>query len=606
MMSSFGAYPSSSALSSSLFFITSTKPLSAPHPFFHHRPLLSAHGGSEIQSIHGALGSFSTDYSTLSNRYAGYGSCGRNSTACNFHGSFSPEALTGCNSYGNLSSESSFEGFLHSESIYSGLGSLSRDSSAACNSYGGKGSYYRVTSSDSSRYHNTGSYGGESAAVGRIYGDAESLVRDVSDSSGNSASFDREPLSLSSSQGSPRSFTREFPGHRQSDHLHVSNGYGVSQSFSGESSSGMYASHGSFGRDTSAASPFQNATVSVFWDLDNKPPKSSPYHAALYLRHAASQFGSVIEMVAYANRHAFTHVPEWVREERRDRKQLDRLEQRGLVQLEQPYVCSLCGRKCKTNILLKKHFKQLHEREHNKRMSRLNSLKGKKRTKFKEAVLPKTEKYREAARPILLPKVGYGLESDLRRAGVFVSTVQFKPQAADIALKKQMAESMNKGIKCLCLVSDDTDFAQMLADARALNHRTVVFGESKSLKRYADFWFPWADISQGIPRQDIQNAIRAWTRPQDHELLAGSRNFSSGYGIYNEDSEVQHKFFGGSSPVQKAGLSVFSDEEQAEEPDEDVYGSLSDDDMELSFEDVDDEIDGDWEDDADDGSIEVY
>lgn len=495
----------------------------------------------------------------------------------------------------------------------------SRDFTIVCNSYGGEGSYCREASSVSSRHGNSGSYGREFAAADKNYGVPERSDRKpffVTDGNTRSPSFHRESPSVSSSNDGHQNFSREYPTRLGREFPLVSNGYGAPESHSRESLSDLhnYASHGSLGRASSTASPFQNATVSVFWDLDNKPPKSSPYHAALYLRKAASQFGSVIDMVAYANRHAFTHVPDWVREQRRDRKQLDVLERRGVVQPEQPYVCNLCGRKCKTNLLLKKHFKQLHEREHNKRMTRLNSLKGKKRTKFKESVLSKTVKYREAARPILVPKVGYGLESDLRRAGVYVRTVQYKPQAADIALKQQMAESMSKGIKCLCLVSDDTDFAQMLVDARALNLRTIVFGESKSLKRFADLWFPWDDISHGVPVHDCQETIRAWTQhhnsiqEQNRNILAGSQAFSSGYGMYrgaSAESDVQHKIFAASNPMRKTSFSVFSEEEPVMERDEDVYESSSDDDVEFAFEDVDDELDGDWEDDFDDGSIEM-
>lgn len=382
----------------------------------------------------------------------------------------------------------------------------------------------------------------------------------------------------------------------------------LSSSSSGSDSHSSYGCNGSYGRDSTTVSPFRNTTVSVFWDLDNKPPKSSPYHAALYLRHAASQFGSVVDMVAYANRHAFLHTPEWVRDQRQDRKKLDILEQRGLVKPEQPYVCRLCGRKLKTNLHLKKHFKQLHEREQNKRMTRLNSLKGRKRTKYRESIQPKTIRYKEAAYPILVPKIGYGLESDLRRAGVFVRTVQHKPQAADIALKKQMVDSMNRGIKCLCLVSDDTDFAEMLTDARAQNLRTVVFGESKSLKRFADFWFPWDDISQGVPRHDFDDAVRTLMqqhnsiRQQSREPLARPKTSSFEHGLNSGlavDLEVQHRMFVGSNPVAKASFSAFSEEEAVIEQEDDFYGSSSDDDVEWFHEDADDEGDDDWEDDGD-------
>ncbi|MCO5575019.1 hypothetical protein L7F22_028816 [Adiantum nelumboides] len=205
-------------------------------------------------------------------------------------------------------------------------------------------------------------------------------------------------------------------------------------------------------------------------------------------------------------------------------------------------------------------------------------------------MLPKTQKYKEAASPILVPKVGYGLESDLRRAGIFVKTVQYKPQAADIELKKQIADSIHNGIKCICLVSDDTDFARMLADARALNLRTIVFGESRSLKRCADFWFPWEDICRGVPAQVFQESIQAWAlyqdsvRKRDLEILAG---------VHNVDLDVEHKVFGGHVSMQKPRFSAFSEEEPILE--QDAYGSASDD--EWSFDEEDGEFDDDTEDD---------
>ena len=61
-----------------------------------------------------------------------------------------------------------------------------------------------------------------------------------------------------------------------------------------------------------------------------------------------------------------------------------------------------------------------------------------------------------AATTLLVPKVGYRLAAELRRAGVFVKIVQDKSQAADWALKRQMVHSMSRGIDWLFLVSDDS------------------------------------------------------------------------------------------------------------------------------------------------------
>lgn len=171
----------------------------------------------------------------------------------------------------------------------------------------------------------------------------------------------------------------------------------------------------------------------------------------------------------------------------------------------EPYVCGVCGRKCKTNLDLKKHFKQLHERERQKKVNRMRSLKGKKRKKFKERYVSGNEKYNEAARRLLTPKVGYGLEAELRRAGVYVKTVEDKPQAADWAVKRQIQHSMTRGIDWLVLVSDDKDFSDMLRKAREADLGTVVVSDRDGvLGRQADLWVPWIGVENGeIGEKDL-------------------------------------------------------------------------------------------------------
>lgn len=220
------------------------------------------------------------------------------------------------------------------------------------------------------------------------------------------------------------------------------------------------------------------------------------------LRRVAERFGEVMDISAYANRHAFIHLPHWVVEERRERKKIDILERKGVVVPDEPYVCGVCGRKCKTNLDLKKHFKQLHERERQKKLNRMRSLKGKKRQKYKERFISGNDKYTEAARVLLKPKVGYGLASELRRAGVYVKTVEDKPQAADWALKRQMQHSMSRGIDWLFLVSDDKDFKEMLRKAQEANLGTVVIGDSgRVLAEHADLWVPWIGVENGDLRE---------------------------------------------------------------------------------------------------------
>ncbi|KAK3019931.1 hypothetical protein RJ639_004914 [Escallonia herrerae] len=127
-------------------------------------------------------------------------------------------------------------------------------------------------------------------------------------------------------------------------------------------------------------------------------PRGPPYQAAMALKRVAERFGDVVNISAYANRHAFVHLPQWVLEERRERRRLDMLERKGASSPLEPYVCGVCGRKCKTNLDLKKHFRQLHERERQKKLNRMRSLKGKKRQRFKERFISGNLKYEEAAK----------------------------------------------------------------------------------------------------------------------------------------------------------------------------------------------------------------
>ncbi|ERN16617.1 hypothetical protein AMTR_s00051p00042220 [Amborella trichopoda] len=238
--------------------------------------------------------------------------------------------------------------------------------------------------------------------------------------------------------------------------------------------------------------------VAVLWDLDNKPPTGPPYDAALALHNAASRFGDICHFAAFANRHAFSHLPNWVLEKRRERKQLDILERKGLSSSESPYICGVCGRKCTTNIDLKKHFKNLHQREREKKLGRMRSLKGKKRQKYRERFISGNLKYDEAAKELLTPKAGYGLASELRRAGVYVRTVEDKPQAADAALKRQMQHCMGNGVDCVLLVSDDSDFSEMLRRARSIDLQTVVVGDGGALRRHADVWMSWRHLQSEL------------------------------------------------------------------------------------------------------------
>lgn len=312
----------------------------------------------------------------------------------------------------------------------------------------------------------------------------------------------------------------------------------------------------------------QNKVV-VLWDLDNKPPRGPPYDAALSLKTTAQRFGELIDISAYANRHAFIHLPQWVRNQRNERKNLDVLERKGILNPPQPYICGVCGRKCKTNADLKKHFKQLHQRERQKKLNRLNSLKGKKRQRFKERFISGDQKYNDVARGIVTPKVGYGLAAELRRAGVFVKTVEDKPQAADWALKKQMMHSMSRGIDWLFLVSDDSDFSDMLRKAREADLGTVVVGDmDRALGRHADLWVPWIAFENGeVEEMDLvpksRGSRRRGTTTTTTTTSSSTKESFGDVLFLREDDELEEDF-----------MLVYSDDEDCtsdEEEDDGFY-----------------------------------
>ena len=239
-----------------------------------------------------------------------------------------------------------------------------------------------------------------------------------------------------------------------------------------------------------------------------------------------------------------------------------------MVTPTESYVCGVCGRKCKTNLDLKKHFKQLHERERQKKLNRMRSLKGKKRQRFKERYIAGNHKYNEAARSLISPKVGYGLASELRRAGVFVKTVEDKPQAADWALKRQMQHSMSRGIDWLLLVSDDSDFSEMLRRAREANLGTVVIGDwDKALGKHADVWVPWIEVENGnISEKDLVPRGRGSSDVFDDDNgLFSAGDFDEGVEIDSRLDRVVDELVVTSSQFNGLRISAFSEGEDEEE-----------------------------------------
>ncbi|KAE8710825.1 calmodulin family protein [Hibiscus syriacus] len=277
--------------------------------------------------------------------------------------------------------------------------------------------------------------------------------------------------------------------------------------------------------------------VAIFWDLDNKPPNSfPPFEAAVKLKTAASSFGVVRSMVAYANQHSFTHVPKVVREQKRERKLLNQLENKGVIKSIEPYICKVCGRRFYTNEKLVNHFKQIHEREHQKRVNQIESARGSRRVKLVGKYSMKMDKYRAAARDVLTPKVGYGLADELKRSGFWVGTVSNRPQAADIALRDHMVDVMDRReAECLVLVSDDSDFVGVLKEAKLRCLKTVVVGDVNdgALKRVADAGFSWTEILIGKAKKEAVSVVGKW---KDRDILKRLE--------WTYNPEVERKLYG--------------------------------------------------------------
>ncbi|XP_010529497.1 PREDICTED: uncharacterized protein LOC104806346 [Tarenaya hassleriana] len=279
-------------------------------------------------------------------------------------------------------------------------------------------------------------------------------------------------------------------------------------------------SHSDSIKGLSSINPKPISRVAVFWDLDNKPPASfPPYEAAIKLRATAASFGFVKQMVAYANHHAFKYVPVAVREQRKERKVLNQMENKGLIQPPEPYFCGVCGRRFYSNDKLVNHFRQIHETENQKRLRQIESAKGNRRVRLVGKYTMKMDKYKRAARKVLTPKEGYGLAEELKRGGFRVKEVSDNPEAADKALKEHMIYVMDKReVECVVLVSDDSGFAGILREAKERCVRTVVVGDLNdgALKRVADVGFSWKEVVIGKAKKQVDKVVGKW---KDRDVL---------------------------------------------------------------------------------------
>ncbi|KAK4800461.1 hypothetical protein SAY86_020948 [Trapa natans] len=259
-----------------------------------------------------------------------------------------------------------------------------------------------------------------------------------------------------------------------------------------------------FSESHSGSIPKSDRTnVAIFWDLDNKPPNTVPlFIAASKLKTTAFSFGSVRLMVAYGKS-----------------QQLNCVEKKGSIKTSEVFSCRVCNRKFSTNEKLVNHFRQIHESEHQKRLNQIESARGTRRVKLVGRYSMNMEKYRNAARYILTPVVGYKLGDELKRAGFWVQTSSHEPQKANIALKNHMVETMDRRqADCIVLVSDDMDFLEVLKEAKRRCVKTVVVGDVSdgTLKRAADTGFSWKEVLLGKAKKEAVSVLRRW---KDRDIL---------------------------------------------------------------------------------------
>ncbi|KAK1284964.1 hypothetical protein QJS10_CPB20g01532 [Acorus calamus] len=255
----------------------------------------------------------------------------------------------------------------------------------------------------------------------------------------------------------------------------------------------------------SSKPPPPKSTVAIFWDLDNRPPKSlPPYDAALRLRSAASTFGRLRFSLAYGSPTALSYSPPLL-------PRLRRKDAAALTNRPVAHLCRVCGRRFYVHERLLRHFRDIHQREQSKRIAQLESARGRRRVHLVGKFAMKMEKYERAAREVLVPGSGYRFQDSIEEAGFRVF--------ADDALRDDVTDALDRGVAgCLVIVSDGPGFADLLREARGRRVRTVVVGDEKdgALKRCADYSFSWAEVVSGKARSDAVSVSRRW---KDRDIL---------------------------------------------------------------------------------------
>ncbi|TGO59111.1 hypothetical protein BCON_0048g00370 [Botryotinia convoluta] len=254
--------------------------------------------------------------------------------------------------------------------------------------------------------------------------------------------------------------------------------------------------------------------VIVLWDLDNKPPFDpiNPYEAVQNLRAFVSRFGNAINIAAFANRSGMSFVPSSVIESRKELKEYYALEhklhKKYKIKPDEPYF------------------------------------------KARELSKEKNAKYHEAAVGITRPTDRYELDTELRRAGVVVNLVKSSSQAADkaiIAYSNEMRQRKATVYDWLILISDDTDFGDLVKRLSRKGVGTIVVGDrmrkvgsqpSKKLAMAACAWVPWSLVETGcIDKDAIKEAFANTLLTEKKEEKI--RQIKEIFGVSEQDGIVE-------------------------------------------------------------------
>lgn len=240
-----------------------------------------------------------------------------------------------------------------------------------------------------------------------------------------------------------------------------------------------------------------NLKVHCFWDLDNKQlsGREEVERVVPHLRRALATLGRVHAIKAFGNMHSFDYLPAAEKVAREERESFSKGE--GMV-----FPCTICGAKLPSKVKLAKHFQDLHQRERTKKLSGRTP---KQRERFL-ADTRRNGRFLEMKDCLIPPKRGFGLQHKLQVADIQVKKVSNEPQAADWALKQEVAELL-EGLSnraaaqehLICIISDDRGFRETFRKCKDKGcHTLSISHATANFTSCADFSLEWEMLKEGL------------------------------------------------------------------------------------------------------------